>query len=99
MRNWIIVVALLVAPAPALTLSATPDVFVATIAVTHEQKELVAHGFGDGYMFGGYATARVQTYRTGTVIVDLYDAWTKQLVWRGTGTDTLSDKPERTPQR
>jgi hypothetical protein len=145
MRNWIVVVALLVAPAPAFTqkvdvdsdrtaafaryrtyawtagtpaanplaenrihaavegqlaadgftLSATPDVFVATIAVTHEQRELVASGFGGGLMFGGYATASVQTYETGTLIVDLYDARTKQLVWRGTGTDTLSDKPEK----
>jgi Domain of unknown function (DUF4136) len=81
--------------ADGFTLSATPDVFVATIVVTHEQKELVANGFGGGLMFGGYATASVQTYQTGTLIVDLYDARTKQLVWRATGTDTLSDKPEK----
>jgi Domain of unknown function (DUF4136) len=77
------------------TLSATPDLFVATISVTHEQKELVANGFGGGLVFGGNATASVQTYETGSLIVDLYDARTKQLVWRGTGTDTLSDKPEK----
>lgn len=77
------------------TLSATPDIFVATITVTQEQKELVANGFGGGVVFGGYATASVQTYETGTLIVDLYDARTKQLVWRGTAAGTLSDKPEK----
>jgi uncharacterized protein DUF4136 len=77
------------------TLSPSPDVFVATISVTHEQKELVANGFGGGLVFGGYATANLQTYETGTLIVDLYDARTKQLVWRGTATGTVSDKPEK----
>jgi Domain of unknown function (DUF4136) len=145
MRNWIVVVALLVAPAPAFTqnanvdsdrtaafaryrtyawtagtpaanplaenrihaavagqlavhgftLAATPDVFVATMVVTHEQKEPVANGFSGGLMVGGSATASVPTYEIGTLIVDLYDARTKQLVWRGTGTDTLSDKPAK----
>ena len=76
-------------------MSATPDIFVATITVTQEQKELVANGFGGGVVFGGYATASVQTYETGTLIVDLYDARTKQLVWRGTAAGTLSDKPEK----
>ena len=77
------------------TLSPTPDVFVATIVVTQEHPELVANGFGGGLMFGGYATASVQTYETGTLIVDLYDARSKQLVWRATGTDTLNDKSNK----
>jgi hypothetical protein len=76
MRTWIIVVALLVAPAPAFT-----------------QKENV-DSFGGGLMSGGDATASVQTYQTGTPVVDLYDARSKELVGRGTGTDILSDKPE-----
>jgi hypothetical protein len=74
------------------TLSATPDVFVATIVVAQEYPERVANGFGGGQVFGGDRTPSVQTYETGTLIVDLYDARSKQLVWRATGADTLNDK-------
>jgi hypothetical protein len=76
-------------------LSPAPDVFVATIVVTQEHPERVANGFGGGLMVGGSATASVQPYETGTLIVDLYNARTKLLVWRGTSTATLSDKPEK----
>lgn len=31
----------------------------------------------------------------GTLILDMYDAQTKQLLWRGTSEDTLSDKPQK----
>jgi hypothetical protein len=37
----------------------------------------------------------VKTYTQGTLVVDLYDGHTKQLVWRGTGTDTASDKADK----
>jgi hypothetical protein len=77
----------------------SPDVFVATHLTTREQKELVANGFGGGFAFGGYATAQVETYVQGTLVVDLYDAHTKQLVWRGTGTGTASDKPEKNTEK
>ena len=76
-----------------------PDVVVATHAVAQEQKELNAYGFGGGPRWGGTGTARVDTYVQGTLVVDLYDAGTKQLVWRGVGTDTASDKPEKNTQK
>jgi hypothetical protein len=77
--------------------TANPDVYIATHAVAKEQKELQTMGMG-GYgprWGGGSGTARVNTYLVGTLAVDIYDAKTKQLVWRGTATDTLSDKPEK----
>jgi Domain of unknown function (DUF4136) len=47
-------------------------------------------GFG-----GGPEVATVETYTVGTLVVDLFDSGTKQVVWRGVATDTVSDKPEK----
>ena len=71
-----------------------PDVFVATHVLTQEQKQIVADGFGP-WGFGGFGTATVQTYVQGTLIVDVYDAVTKKMVWRGVATGTASDKPSK----
>jgi hypothetical protein len=80
--------------------TADPDVVIATHVVTKEEKQLYVHdyggfGWGYGYGFGGTRTATVDTYTVGTLVVDIYDAKTKTLVWRGTGTDTMSSKPEK----
>jgi Domain of unknown function (DUF4136) len=40
--------------------------------------------------FGDMATTTVENYRVGK----LYDAGNKQLIWRGTSTDTLSNNTE-----
>jgi len=80
-----------------LTMKTTaPDVIVATHVSTKERQELVASGFGYGpWWGGGYGTASVETYVDGTLIVDLYDAHTKKMVWRGVATATASDKPAK----
>ena len=54
-------------------------------------------GFGDGGF--GEATTTTETYQTGTLVVDLFDAKTKNLVWRGSATDTLSDKSDKNIQK
>ena len=46
-------------------------------------------GFGAGGF--GESTTTTETYQTGTLIVDLFDAKNKNLVWRGSATDTLSN--------
>ena len=75
-----------------LTQSAVkPNLVVATHVVTHEQKEIVAPGFGVGPWWGGPG-AVIETYLQGTLIVDLYDAKTRKMVWRGVATDTVSEK-------
>jgi hypothetical protein len=43
----------------------------------------------------GDATTTEQDYKEGTLVLDLYDAKTKQLIWRGSAEDTLSDKAEK----
>jgi len=52
-------------------------------------------GFGGGWRWGGSfgeATTSVEPYKVGTLVVDLFDAKTKQLIWRGSASDTLSSK-------
>jgi len=70
-----------------------PDLVVTTHVTTQERPELVVNGFGPGWWGGG--TAQVQTYVDGTLVVDLYDANTKKMVWRGVATATASDKPTK----
>jgi Domain of unknown function (DUF4136) len=46
---------------------------------------------------GGATTARAVEYQKGTLVVDIWDPETKELVWRGTASDILiSDKVEKT---
>jgi hypothetical protein len=47
----------------------------------------------------GIATTYPETFTVGTLVVDLFDTRTKQVIWRGTATDTLSDKPEKTAEK
>jgi hypothetical protein len=48
----------------------------------------VGYGWGHGYV--GYSTGNdVRTYDEGTLIIDLIDAKTKSLVWRGTAQATV----------
>ncbi len=73
-----------------------PDLVVATHVTTKERQELIANGFGYGpWWGGGLGGATVETYVEGTLIVDLYDAKTKKMVWRGVATATASDKPSK----
>ena len=78
--------------------TSAPDVIVVTHVTTSDRKELVLNGFGPGPWWGG-ATASVKTYVDGTLIVDLYDAKTKKMVWRGVATATASDKPTKNAEK
>lgn len=48
-------------------------------------------GFGPG---AGIGTTVSQSLRSGTLVVDMFDAKTKKLIWRGTAEGALSTKPE-----
>ncbi len=80
------------------------DVSVVAIEITRNQQTLNTFydGFGGGWgwrRFGGggfgEATTTTETYRVGTVVVDLFDTKTKQLIWRGTSSDTLSNSSDK----
>ncbi len=53
-------------------------------------------GWGWGGWGGmGTATTEAIPERVGNLTVDIFDGGTKQMIWRGTATKTLSDKPEK----
>ena len=54
---------------------------------------------GWGWGGGGMATTTVDTVHVGTEVVDIFDAKTKKLVFRGTAQDQLSDKPEKNEKK
>lgn len=75
------------------------DVAVVAIETTRNQQTLNTFydGFGGGWgwrSFGdfGESTTTTETYRVGTLVVDLFDASTKHLIWRGSASDTISSK-------
>src|SRR5262245_3778360 len=58
-------------------------------------------GYGWRGMGGGMGTATTTTseYLVGTLVVDIFDAKTKSLMYRGTAQDELSDKPEKNQKK
>jgi len=52
-------------------------------------------GWGGG--FGGTSTF-VNDYKVGTLVVDIFDAKTKQGIWHGTASDALSDNAKSNAQ-
>lgn len=54
-------------------------------------------GFGGGRRWGGFGDAITTTenYKVGTLIIDMFDATTKKLVWRGSANHALSNKSDK----
>lgn len=80
------------------------DISIIAIEMTQQQQTLNTFydGFGGGWgwrRFGGggfgEATTTTDTYKVGTLVVDLFDTKTKQLVWRGSSSDTLSNNSDK----
>src|ERR1700693_892163 len=80
------------------------DVSIVAMEMTSKQQTLNTFydGFGGGWgwrRFGGggfgEATTTTDTYKVGTVVVDLFDTKTKGLIWRGSSTDTLSNNSDK----
>jgi len=83
------------------------DISSMAILMTHDQQTLNTFydGFGGGWgwrRFGGGgfaglgdATTTTDTYQVGTVVVDLFDTKTKQLLSRGITSDTLSNNSSK----
>jgi hypothetical protein len=80
------------------------DVTVMAVGSAKNQQEYQTfyNGLGPGWgwrgwggMGMGYSTTTVANTKVGTLVVDLYESANKQLVWRGTSSDTLSNKSEK----
>lgn len=81
------------------------DVAIAAIGRTRTEQTYTTfyNGLGGGWYWQGFnsstSTTRVQETPVGTLTVDLFDAKSKKLVWRGIATETLSDKPEKNTKK
>ncbi len=88
---------------PAGDAQATVVVHAAT--KTKHTYETMYDGFGGGWGwrrgwgggFGG-ATTFVNDYKVGTLVVDIFDAKTKQGIWHGTASDALSNNAKSNAQ-
>jgi hypothetical protein len=73
-------------------------------AVKQEQTmQTFYDGFGGGWFWRGFgdgmATTTVENIPVGTLVVDIFDGHTKKLIWRGTSSETLSNKPEKNEKK
>ena len=77
----------------------SPDLVVTTHVTTQEHRELVPVGFAYGPWWGGYGGAYIDTQIEGTLVLDFYDARTKQMVWRGVASASASEKPTKNMEK
>ena len=83
---------------------ANPDALVLLHGATEKQRSLNTFysgmgGYG-GYGYRGWggmgsATTTTSEYTVATLVVDIFDAKSKALMFRGTAEDEVSDKPEK----
>ena len=84
------------------------DVSIMAMEMTQDHQTLSTYydNFGGGWGWrrgfgGGFGTSSTteETYKVGTLVVDLFDTSVKKLIWRGSASDTLSDKSGRNIKR
>jgi len=89
---------------------ANPDALVVVHGATQTKRSLNTFYSGGGYGGYGYrgwgggmgmgtATTTESEYLVGTLVVDIFNAKTKALVFRGTASDELSDKVEKNQKK
>jgi hypothetical protein len=79
------------------------EISIVAVEMTQNQQTLNTfyNGFGGGWgwrRFGGglgEATTTTETYKVGTLVVDLFDSSSKKLLWRGSSSDTLSNNSDK----
>jgi len=86
-----------------------PDLYVTYHAASKTAMSVSPVSFGVGYGGGwardpywggvGVSTARSSTYEQGTLIIDIWEAETKKLVWRGVAVDVFFDDPKKADKK
>jgi hypothetical protein len=76
------------------------DLSIVAMEITKNQQTLNTFydgGFGGWRWGGGFgnATTTTETYKVGTLVVDLFDTRSKELVFRGSSSDTLSNNSNK----
>jgi len=65
------------------------DLYLGYQVAVDQEKQWNGYGMGGGVRWGGMATATSSTINVGTLVLDMYDPATKQLVWTGNATKTI----------
>ena len=75
------------------------DLLVAVHTGAKQRVRVTDWGYGYGYGYYGWGGGRMDVYQyeEGTMILDVVDAGTRKLVWRGTAVAALSPQP--TPEQ
>lgn len=85
-----------------------PDLYVTYHTSTKDRLQVNTtdwgYGYGsywrwDPYWGGGYNTTSASTYTEGTLVIDIWEARQKTLIWRGTATGTVPQNPEKVARR
>jgi hypothetical protein len=78
------------------------DVAITAVGSSRNQQEYQTFydGLG-GWRWGGFGetTTQVENYPVGSLVLDFYDARSKQLIWRGVSSETLSNNPEKNEKK
>jgi hypothetical protein len=82
--------------------SANPDMWVSYSKSIKDQKTVVGsgYGYGPGWGWGAWGMGGPSMYNTyvtkeATLVVELADVKDKQILWRGSATDTVSDNSNK----
>lgn len=85
-----------------------PDLWVTYHTNENDQLRVNTASFGygypgswywDPYWGGAFTTTSVSTYTEGTLIIDIWDAREKTLIWRGAATAVVSRDPEKNAKK
>jgi hypothetical protein len=78
------------------------DADVVLHGATQTKKDLnTFYSGGGGYRYRGWGSAQttVSEYLVGTLVVDIFDTKSKTLIFRGTASDEISEKPEKNQKK
>jgi len=78
--------------------SQNPDLIVVASSGLKQQTSYNSWGTGGWAWGGGMTTVTPETTNIGTLVVDLYDANGKKMVWRGISQGALSKKGQKNEQ-
>lgn len=86
------------------------DAAISAVGSTHIEQTMQTWydgGFGGGWgrrgwwggNGGGFPTLRVDRTKVGTLLIDIFDGQTKNVIWHGECTDSLSTNPEKNEKK